>query len=205
MGDKPTPAVDRDGAGDPTVRERFLRSAEKHLCLYGYAKTTISELASEAGFSKAYVYKFFPSKQAIAEAICGGRLDAIMSGAELATHHANSAPIRLRTLYRFIAAALLSMWNKEQRMFELLSLATTEKWHCGIAFHSRLRLAIHEIIRNGRDAGEFERETPLDETSDAVARTMTAVIHPFVIKERLDGVFGDLSDVIGLVLRSLAP
>ena len=41
---------------------------------YGYDKTTVSDLAKAIGFSKAYIYKFFDSKQAIGEAICARTL-----------------------------------------------------------------------------------------------------------------------------------
>ena len=49
-----------------------------HFSRYGYEKTTVTDLAKAIGFSKAYIYKFFDSKQAIGEAICASRLEKIM-------------------------------------------------------------------------------------------------------------------------------
>ena len=36
-----------------------------HFSRYGYEKTTVTDLAKAIGFSKAYIYKFFDSKQAV--------------------------------------------------------------------------------------------------------------------------------------------
>ena len=58
------------GPTDHNVREQILQAAEEHFSRYGFEKTTVSDLAKAIGFSKAYIYKFFDSKQAIAEAIC---------------------------------------------------------------------------------------------------------------------------------------
>ena len=54
-------------------------SGEKALAdaRYGYAKTSVSDLARAIGFSKAYIYRFFESKQAIGEAICGDCSDTL--------------------------------------------------------------------------------------------------------------------------------
>lgn len=55
---------------DHEVRDQIVAAATEHFRLYGYEKTTVSDLAKAIGFSKAYIYKFFESKQAIGEMIC---------------------------------------------------------------------------------------------------------------------------------------
>ena len=58
------------GPAEHDVRDQIIEAADKHFSRYGYEKTTVSDLAKAIGFSKAYIYKFFDSKQAIGEAIC---------------------------------------------------------------------------------------------------------------------------------------
>jgi AcrR family transcriptional regulator len=53
------------------VRARILRVAEEHFRRIGYHKTSVADFASELGMSPANVYRFFPSKGAINESICG--------------------------------------------------------------------------------------------------------------------------------------
>lgn len=62
-----------------------------HFSRYGYEKTTVTDLAKAIGFSKAYIYKFFDSKQAIGEAICASRLEKIMVAVSEAIADAPSA------------------------------------------------------------------------------------------------------------------
>ena len=68
-----------------------MEAAEEHFSRYGYEKTTVSDLAKSIGFSKAYIYKFFDSKQAIGEAICSKTLSAIVAAVEEAVAGAPTA------------------------------------------------------------------------------------------------------------------
>ena len=56
---------------DPdAVRARILEVAEQHCRRIGYHKTSMADIASELGMSRANVYRFFPSRDAINESIC---------------------------------------------------------------------------------------------------------------------------------------
>ncbi len=52
------------------TRERIMETAETLFRRLGYAKTAVADIASELGMSPANVYRFFPSKTAIVQAIC---------------------------------------------------------------------------------------------------------------------------------------
>src|SRR5881397_4286799 len=71
------PAPPSRGPADHTVRDQIVAAATEHFSRYGYEKTTVSDLAKAIGFSKAYIYKFFESKQAIGEMICANCLREI--------------------------------------------------------------------------------------------------------------------------------
>jgi AcrR family transcriptional regulator len=53
------------------TRTRILTEAERLFRHYGYGKTTIADISEACGMSAANVYRFFPSKSALVEAICG--------------------------------------------------------------------------------------------------------------------------------------
>jgi len=72
------------------VRHRILAAAEERLWHYGFRKTTIDEIAADAGVGKGTVYLYFDSKEDIALAIMGQfktasieRLEAIARNSEL--------------------------------------------------------------------------------------------------------------------------
>ena len=52
------------------TRARILETAEALFRRLGFAKTAVADIAAELGMSPANVYRFFPSKTAIVQAIC---------------------------------------------------------------------------------------------------------------------------------------
>lgn len=51
------------------TRELILVTVEAHLRRYGYARTTVSEIARACGMSHANVYRFFKTKADIVDAV----------------------------------------------------------------------------------------------------------------------------------------
>ena len=60
----------RTRANPDEVRARILEVAEEHYRRIGHHKTSVTDIASELGMSRANVYRFFPSRDAINEFIC---------------------------------------------------------------------------------------------------------------------------------------
>src|SRR5262245_22736772 len=52
------------------TRARIIDTADLLFRRLGYGKTAVADIAAELGMSPANVYRFFPSKIAIVEAIC---------------------------------------------------------------------------------------------------------------------------------------
>src|SRR5436853_6196843 len=52
------------------TRARIIETAETLFRRLGFAKTAVADIAAELAMSPANVYRFFPSKNAIVEAIC---------------------------------------------------------------------------------------------------------------------------------------
>src|SRR5688500_12191373 len=57
------------------TRLRIMDVAEEHFRRIGYAKTAVADIATALGMSPANVYRYFPSKNAINNAICHRLLD----------------------------------------------------------------------------------------------------------------------------------
>ena len=52
------------------TRARIVETADALFRRLGFAKTAVADIAAELKMSPANVYRFFPSKSAIVEAIC---------------------------------------------------------------------------------------------------------------------------------------
>ncbi|MOA46260.1 hypothetical protein D3C78_1687510 [compost metagenome] len=62
-----------------------------------------------------------------------------------------------------------------------------------------------QIVREGRELGEFERKTPLDETVDAIHLALRPFVNPLLLQYSLDYVEVAPTLTCNLILRSLMP
>jgi AcrR family transcriptional regulator len=186
-------------------REQILAAADTYFRTYGYTKTTVADLAKAIGLSKAYIYKFFDSKQAIGEAVCGKTLGTIT--AELREIAGGKRPVatRLRLIYRTIARRGAELHFSERKLYELAVIACIEKWRPVRNQQAELLGIIHELITEGRKSGDFEQKTPIGEVSLAILQTLELFSPPLLLEQNFDGSESKAESVANLVLRSLAP
>jgi AcrR family transcriptional regulator len=180
-------------------------AAEEHFRRYGYEKTTVSDLAKAIGFSKAYIYKFFDSKQAIGEAICSKTLSAIVAAVEEAVVAAPTSTEKFRRMFKALTATSVSLFFNDRKLYDLAASSAGEGWPSARAYAERIRQILVDVIREGRENGEFERKTPLDEIVHAAYLVIQPYANPLLLQHNLDSVEDAPAQLSNLVLRSLAP
>jgi AcrR family transcriptional regulator len=193
------------GPAGHTVREQIVEAAGKHFSQYGYAKTTVSDLAKSIGFSKAYIYKFFDSKEAIGEAICSKTLSGIVATVEAAVAGASTPTEKFRQMFKVLVATSVGLFFNDRKLYDIAAYAAGEQWPSVRAYCERIRQMLTEIVREGRERGEFERKTPLDETVDAINLVVQPYVNPLLLQHNLDVAEQAPVQLANLVLRSLAP
>src|SRR4051794_4184765 len=95
-------AAGQRGPVEHGIRDQIVDAARAHFSRYGYGKTTVADLAKAIGFSKAYIYKFFDSKQAIGQAICVQCLDSVLAAGEAGIADGKTAAEKLRRFFNGI-------------------------------------------------------------------------------------------------------
>jgi len=193
------------GPADHEVRSQIVAAATEHFSRYGYEKTAVSDLAKAIGFSKAYIYKFFESKQAIGEMICANCLQEIMADVRNAVAQADQPPEKLRRMFKSITEASLRLFSRDRKLYEIAASAATEQWRAVLAYEEQVKGLIAEILREGRQSGDFERKTPLDETAVAVYLVMRPFMNPLLLQYSFDYTAEAPAHLSNLVLRSLSP
>ncbi|ASM31094.1 transcriptional regulator BetI [Serratia marcescens] len=193
------------GPSDHSVRDQVVDAATEHFGHYGYEKTTVSDLAKAIGFSKAYIYKFFDSKQAIGEVICANRLAIIRDIVHVAIADAPTAAEKIRRLFKALSESGCDLFFHDRKLHDIAAVAVRDKWPSAQAHEQHLRQLIEQIIVEGRQAGEFERKTPLDEAADAIFMVMRPYISPVQLQYNLDTVQAAAVLLPSLILRSLSP
>ncbi|POP41261.1 TetR family transcriptional regulator [Superficieibacter electus] len=193
------------GPLDHNVRDQIVEAATEHFGHYGYEKTTVSDLAKSIGFSKAYIYKFFDSKQAIGEVICANRLEMIMAVVNAAIADASSASEKLRRLFRALTEAGSELFFHDRKLYDIAAVAARDKWPSTLKYEERLQKMVGSIITEGRQVGEFERKTPLDEATQAIYLVMRPFVSPVQLQYNLEAAPTAAVLLSSLILRSLAP
>jgi hypothetical protein len=97
------------------------------------------------------------------------------------------------------------LFFEDRKIFEVAALAAAEQWEAARAYQHTLQDLLVEIVRQGRENGEFERKTPLDETCRSIFYAMMPFIDPLHLERNLDLLPDAQVEVSGLILRSLAP
>lgn len=193
------------GPADHSVRQQIVAAADEHFSHYGYDKTTVSDLAKAIGFSKAYIYKFFDSKQAIGEAICAQCLSKIIAAADEAVAGAITPTEKFRQLFKVLVATSVNLVFNDRKLHDIAAHGAGERWPSVRAYAEHIQQILTEIVREGRELGEFERKTPLDETVHVIYLVMHPYVNPLLLQYNLDLVEEAPTQLSNLVLRSLAP
>ena len=193
------------GPAEHAVRDQIVEAAHEHFAHYGYAKTTVADLAREIGFSKAYIYRFFESKQAIGEAICAGCIDKIYDQVRVAVEQGQGATDKLRRFAKTVTTAEGELFFDDRKLHEIAAQASSENWPPVQTFIERLHRLLEAILKEGRESGEFERKTALDETARSIRYAFLPFIDPVFFERSLDLPPEAHAEVTALVLRSLAP
>jgi AcrR family transcriptional regulator len=198
-------AAGQRGPVDHNIRDQIIEAADAHFSHYGYGKTTVADLAKAIGFSKAYIYKFFDSKQAIGEAICSKCLSRIVSAIHESIIEGKSATDKFRRVFKTIYTLTSELCFNDRKLYEIAAYSCAERWPSAMAYLDEVAAILTAIIQEGREAGEFERKTPIDEAVRAIMQVFQPFMNPVMLQYNLDAVPEGANEVASLVLRSLAP
>lgn len=171
----------------------------------GYRKTSVAEIGKAMGISTAYIYRFFKSKQAIGEAICANTLEQMDERLREIISLELTAIKRLRLFMRTALTLSYDLLVIERAVNEVVVEAVEGGW-CTVAGHNaQIYSMLEHIIDEGRQKGEFEKKTPLDEVIDGLAELIAPYTDPWCVSKRpWEELEKGMNATTNLALRSLA-
>ena len=108
-------------------------------------------------------------------------------------------------MFKVLVATGVSLHFNDRKLYDVAAYAAGERWPSTRAYDERIKEIVTEIVREGRESGEFERKTPLDETVRAIGLVMQPYVNPLLLQYSLDVAEEAPMQLSNLVLRSLAP
>jgi len=191
------------GPADHKRRQQILQAADEHFRLYGYRKTTLADIAKSIHLSTPYIYKFFDSKQAIGEAMCWHCLSAVLSEIEESIAATKSPVEKLRRVFIGLEGMTWRLLSEQRKIHEMVSVSFEEGWESIARFKEGIFKMLRKIVVQGRESGEFERKTPLEETSRAITRMTELFYHPTLLEQAGKRQEDEALAVANVAIRSL--
>jgi TetR/AcrR family transcriptional regulator len=128
-------------------RTQLLQIALNVFSRKGFNGATTKEIAAEAGVTEAVIFRHFPTKQALYQAV----LDSGIGCPEFEKWLAMAKDCMERNddegLFRAIASAIIDSYRTEARLERVLLFAALEGNEQGLAHHRSFAIPIFELLR----------------------------------------------------------
>lgn len=169
----------------PPAREHLLAVAEALFERYGYKKTTVEDIAHEAGVGKGTVYLHFASKEEIGMAW----LSKLHGEIEATLRHKADIADPQQALRSFLAARVMlrfEIFSRHRRsMDEALATLGPQLREKRERFHAAEAEIAARIIRRGIDSGAMATADP-EEDARSMVTAMNALL-PYSVRPDLIG------------------
>jgi AcrR family transcriptional regulator len=141
-------------------RTAILRAAWKMMCLYGFAKTTVEEIARDAGIAKGTVYLYFRSKEEILIALVKETNIKVLDEMEAIAASARKPEDKLRKMMMSRAMQIYDVVQANPHGEEIIAshkprIVESLDW-----FFKKQKSLYEKVIRDGIREGRFVEKSP---------------------------------------------
>jgi AcrR family transcriptional regulator len=164
------------------VRERILDAAEALFRRMGYSKTTVADIAGALSMSGANIYRFFPSKGAINDALCRRMLAELHAMAEEVAGKAGKPSERLEDLIVAVHRHNKARFTDQQTVHEMVAVAMQENWEAVDEHVAFMKALFARLIDEGIASGEFAPCDPVV-LADLIGFGCCGAFHPAMIAD----------------------
>ena len=186
-----------------SLRARILDHAEKQLREYGYAKSTMADIAASLGMSVGNIYRCFASKQELNEALAERMLVGIRSIAqEVADDRSLSAEDRLRRMARVFYENNRECFTGDQRVFEIVVVAISECWRPVRIHQVEMDKMIAGVIAEGVAAEAFFVSDPLA-AAQCVRQVVANFADPILMTRQAANLPPSLEQLLDFIIAGL--
>jgi len=183
--------------------ERILEVTEDVLRRYGLAKATVVDVARALEVSHGSVYRHFPSKASLREAVAKRWLDRVNAPLQKIAEGAGPAPAKLERWLRTMIAIKHKKLADDPEMFETYLTLAQEACKVVRAHKDGLIDQVAQILSEGVKQGAFQ-VTDTKATARALFEATSRFHHPAHAEEWKDPQLAARVDVLlALLLRGV--
>jgi AcrR family transcriptional regulator len=189
--------------GSVLTADRILEVAVVVLRRFGPDKATVIDVARALGVTHGSVYRYFPSKAALRDAVVERWLEAMMPPLEAVAAQEGSAPKRLRRWLNLLVATKRKQAADDPELFAAFYALASQARDVVRTHVDALALQAARIIADGATRGEFVAPNPAA-AGRAVLYATSRFHHPSNAAEWSDpGIDDALREVWRLLAKGL--
>jgi AcrR family transcriptional regulator len=138
------------------IRDRILHAATLRISHYGYAKTTMAEVAADCGMSAGNIYRFFESKADIAEAMARHHYaQRHFEMASLARRKDIASDLRIKAMFFKRMRDNYVMFAESAKIIEVAEFLKKERPLFMNEQFAQERVYLAAVLEEGTNAGIF--------------------------------------------------
>ncbi len=190
---------------DVARREQILQAADRLLRHYGPQKTTVADVAREAGVGVGTVYLEFPSKEAIVEELSRSRYEVVLQAMrEAATEDGRSFGERIvGALDARLRAYFAQTEGGGAHACDLFHCANPAVKSASERFYIEERALLSDLLLRGTEAGELD-VADAELSARVILRAYKSFTPPWIFMEARDEVVRLYGAMHGIVLRGVS-
>jgi AcrR family transcriptional regulator len=191
----------------PSVDARLLEIAAGLLKAHGVKAVTVVGVAERAGMTHANVYRYFPSKAALIDAIAARWLKSLEATIAEIADAPDPADDKLERLIQAQARAQRDLLAADRHLFDVYCGATETNRALVRKHRARLRELIERVLDEGMATAKFdprERDRALGFIGDAAYRFVNPIAVRLDAEIPRDILEQRLAAMIRVILRALA-
>lgn len=192
-----------NGVTDSGTRSRILDAAATLFLSYGYKRTSVEDIASNAGVAKGTVYTHFSSKEevfaGVSKRVCGEVIEQL-------EHIAGSESSIEEKLTQMSLRTVLYVWDfahQAPHAPELWTevLAAAKKY--ALPAYEEGRRLMAKVVAEGQDAGVFRRDLDSMQVAWLIQHAGQGFSMPFILVEKREDIEQRLPVLISLIVQGL--
>lgn len=184
---------------------QILEAASKRFMHYGYNKTTMAEIARDLKMSTGNLYRFFPSKLDIAEAIAVAHEEDDYKLLSHITELKKPAPERLRIFVQNVLEVTFYKIAESNKVFEVAQAIISQRPEYANKVLANEREFLIKILNDGVEEGTIKPLADANWTAEVLQCATMKYRYPQLhhcynldyLKKELDGVMDHFNAGIG--------
>lgn len=189
---------------DPPITQRILDAAEAVLRRHGVEKANVVDIAKSLGMSHANIYRHFPSKRALIEAVAVRHMHQFAEPMRpIVADRGAPAADRLVAWFDAFRAAKREKCTHDPELFRVYYESVAGAQDAVSDHVGELVGQIASILRDGIDARDFRVDLDVASTARAFLLATAAFHHPAIVRHPPGPTEADAKAVMTLLLAGL--